>query len=432
MMIIARISFLRNKKYSPVPAGTSGSVVRSSDHYTTRSKSMCMDLVQGKRNLKSIIDQRACAWILCKERGKPICEQNNFSTPDRDSNPFLPINGIPVYCESERERETPYTIIHKNLCRSAEVPKCQKLRESINVTGSNCQAAEEKQGRITICSKCTLMTMDLEQLDGKVYPHLRGWKVENNVGKTTLSTPDRDLYPDLLVIGSLVHCESSVLDQAAHHRGLLKFKLDQFHPTLSLWNETSSANLDIPNLLAASPIQDTSSPSIALSSPFPPKPMLPSTAYYYPFGTPDRDSNPNLPVIDSLVYYKRDALDHTATEAVHPTEIRTSISPSSVVWLNTTGALANYATEADIDSIHPKVTAADEGKFVTGIQNVIDYLETRFSDFMKIGDPQCQGENIVLPTVILTSLVSMVTNRRKANTRKYQKEIELQPARRGG
>nr|CAD7602217.1 unnamed protein product [Timema genevievae] len=31
---------------------------------------------------------------------------------------------------------------------------------------------------------------------------------------------------------------------------------------------------------------------------------------------------------------------------VHPTEIRTSISPSSVVWLNTTGVLANYATEA--------------------------------------------------------------------------------------
>nr|CAD7588348.1 unnamed protein product [Timema genevievae] len=31
---------------------------------------------------------------------------------------------------------------------------------------------------------------------------------------------------------------------------------------------------------------------------------------------------------------------------VHPTEIRTSISPSSLVWLNTTSALANYATEA--------------------------------------------------------------------------------------
>nr|CAD7603752.1 unnamed protein product [Timema genevievae] len=31
---------------------------------------------------------------------------------------------------------------------------------------------------------------------------------------------------------------------------------------------------------------------------------------------------------------------------VHPTEIRTSISPSSAVGLNTTSALANYATEA--------------------------------------------------------------------------------------
>nr|CAD7256097.1 unnamed protein product [Timema shepardi] len=34
------------------------------------------------------------------------------------------------------------------------------------------------------------------------------------------------------------------------------------------------------------------------------------------------------------------------TKAVHPSEIRTSISPSSAVELNTTSALANYATEA--------------------------------------------------------------------------------------
>nr|CAD7572613.1 unnamed protein product [Timema californicum] len=31
---------------------------------------------------------------------------------------------------------------------------------------------------------------------------------------------------------------------------------------------------------------------------------------------------------------------------VHPTEIRTSISPSLAIELNTTSALANYATEA--------------------------------------------------------------------------------------
>nr|CAD7568467.1 unnamed protein product [Timema californicum] len=36
---------------------------------------------------------------------------------------------------------------------------------------------------------------------------------------------------------------------------------------------------------------------------------------------------------------------------VHPTEIRTSISPSSAVELNTTSALANYATEADLGLI---------------------------------------------------------------------------------
>nr|CAD7195022.1 unnamed protein product [Timema douglasi] len=36
------------------------------------------------------------------------------------------------------------------------------------------------------------------------------------------------------------------------------------------------------------------------------------------------------------------------TTPVHPTEIRTSISPSSAVKLNTTSALANYATEAGV------------------------------------------------------------------------------------
>nr|CAD7586786.1 unnamed protein product [Timema genevievae] len=36
---------------------------------------------------------------------------------------------------------------------------------------------------------------------------------------------------------------------------------------------------------------------------------------------------------------------------VHPTEIRTSISSSSAVELNTTSALANYATEADSERV---------------------------------------------------------------------------------
>nr|CAD7569254.1 unnamed protein product [Timema californicum] len=90
--------------------------------------------------------------------------------------------------------------------------------------------------------------------------------------------------------------------------------------------------------------------------------------------------NHDLFIISSLVYCESITLDYAATEAaqltgsgndaplhsgplgvlrnitglynekpppVHPTEIRTSISPSSAVELNTTSTLANYATEAD-------------------------------------------------------------------------------------
>nr|CAD7399924.1 unnamed protein product [Timema poppensis] len=73
--------------------------------------------------------------------------------------------------------------------------------------------------------------------------------------------------------------------------------------------------------------------------------------------TPDQDSNPDFPVIGTLVYCERGELDTVATEAVdkppqvHPTEIRTSISPVSEVKLNTTIVLANYATEAGDDDL---------------------------------------------------------------------------------
>nr|CAD7601290.1 unnamed protein product [Timema genevievae] len=46
-------------------------------------------------------------------------------------------------------------------------------------------------------------------------------------------------------------------------------------------------------------------------------------------------------------YSDRSTLGHEKPPPVHPTEIRTSISPSSAVGLNTTSALANYATEAE-------------------------------------------------------------------------------------
>nr|CAD7588498.1 unnamed protein product [Timema genevievae] len=62
-------------------------------------------------------------------------------------------------------------------------------------------------------------------------------------------------------------------------------------------------------------------------------------------------------MIGSLDYCESCALYHVAIEAcsttIHPTEIRTSISPPSAVELNTTSALANYATEAGLMPCHP-------------------------------------------------------------------------------
>nr|CAD7570270.1 unnamed protein product [Timema californicum] len=51
---------------------------------------------------------------------------------------------------------------------------------------------------------------------------------------------------------------------------------------------------------------------------------------------------------------------------VHPTEIRTSISPSSVVELNTTSVLANYATEAGNYTVTNELPSAPKGQAVNG------------------------------------------------------------------
>nr|CAD7401318.1 unnamed protein product [Timema cristinae] len=48
---------------------------------------------------------------------------------------------------------------------------------------------------------------------------------------------------------------------------------------------------------------------------------------------------------------------------VHPTEIRTSISPSSAVELNTTSGLANYATKAAEPLVEKAITTLDDDKY---------------------------------------------------------------------
>nr|CAD7200012.1 unnamed protein product [Timema douglasi] len=168
--------------------------------------------------------------------------------------------------------------------------------------------------------------------------------------------------------------------------------------------------------------------------------------------TPNRDSNLDLPVIGSLVYCESDALDHVATEAeeaiavaeaekkrqesltsddkmallgrprlgditraqirikeskefkekspsVHPTKIRNSITPSSAVELNTTSALANYATEAgnlDVGLWETGCCISPGGK---GGVNTVDKLVQRANASILIGTSSWKEQFIEALTV---------------------------------
>nr|CAD7202666.1 unnamed protein product [Timema douglasi] len=84
-----------------------------------------------------------------------------------------------------------------------------------------------------------------------------------------------------------------------------------------------------------------------------------------PPSSPDRDSNLDLPVLSSRAQHDKRVLSLRTSPSlikqhgVHLTEIRTSISPSSAAELNTTSALANYATEAGHNDVF-KCTACQD------------------------------------------------------------------------
>nr|CAD7610597.1 unnamed protein product [Timema genevievae] len=74
---------------------------------------------------------------------------------------------------------------------------------------------------------------------------------------------------------------------------------------------------------------------------------------------------------------------------VHPTEIRTSISPSSAVELNTTSALANYATEAGCADIITQFID-DDGSVETALINYLfaKQVVNRLRSQMDVSDLQ--------------------------------------------
>nr|CAD7588103.1 unnamed protein product [Timema genevievae] len=121
---------------------------------------------------------------------------------------------------------------------------------------------------------------------------------------------------NLPVIGSLVYCKNDALDQANNNA---VFYLNNFYSSITKLNTNENSLSIVGGLVGAGshvklrlhrfPSQQQNMSDFEGSGFF----STHLTASYYPFRN---------------------------------WEIRTSISPSSAVWLNTTGALANYATEA--------------------------------------------------------------------------------------
>nr|CAD7259316.1 unnamed protein product [Timema shepardi] len=158
-----------------------------------------------------------------------------------------------------------------------------------------------------------------------------------------------------------------------------------------IWRETEKRQKDLPNLQAGkkdSSKRSTSSQHkthIQVSSTF-----MPSTAskrstsrYSVPLCLLQLAQDP-YPGIQYLYafYSQQEVYLQEKPSPVHPTEIRTSISPSSAVELNTTSALANYATEAGLITLSCTVTHApssiftsqqSDGKFlfITSVTTVI-------------------------------------------------------------
>nr|CAD7405748.1 unnamed protein product [Timema cristinae] len=155
---------------------------------------------------------------------------------------------------------------------------------------------------------CGMRSEDIP-FDNEVYPHLDEGIVENHFGKT-LSTPNRDSNLDLPVIGSLVHYESSAIDQAATEmvssfNNVIKFSRMRITTPQTLLKTYAWLRLGGGERKCSCTCVERKWRNILETT----------------LSTPDRD----LPVIGSLVYCKSSTLDHVATDDLndkHSTTVR--------------------------------------------------------------------------------------------------------------
>nr|CAD7587697.1 unnamed protein product [Timema genevievae] len=111
----------------------------------------------------------------------------NLRTPDQNSNLYLPVIGSLVYCE----------------CSALDHEATEALANAPVVLSQTTEDGEIEE----------LGGLNLEEVN----PHLRGGRVENHLGKTTPSSPDRDSNLDLPVLSSLAQHDWRV--SQLRHRG---------------------------------------------------------------------------------------------------------------------------------------------------------------------------------------------------------------------
>nr|CAD7194853.1 unnamed protein product [Timema douglasi] len=201
-----------------------------------------------------------------------------------------------------------------------------------------------------------------------VYLHLHRQIVENNFGKTNISKPNRDLNLDLPATGSLVYCESSTLDRA-NTRAVVCRKSERQKSGASeiriggesrsrgkTKKETRMEEIDRRTEMIEGDVtpngsvikQDRENRGLKQNK------LMHN--YVFTFGAETMRTGRDVLLTRLHTHRLRNGALLGKPPPVHPTEIRTSISSSSAVELNTTCALANYATEVgSIVTVSPRL-----------------------------------------------------------------------------
>nr|CAD7402215.1 unnamed protein product [Timema poppensis] len=102
---------------------------------------------------------------------------------------------------------------------------------------------------LVICVKLKLERLNIEEVN----LHLHGETVENNLGKTTPNSSEQDLNLNLPVLGSLTQYKTSALANYANKAGIGKVESEEVNPENHLGKTTPSSpdrdlNLDLPVL----------------------------------------------------------------------------------------------------------------------------------------------------------------------------------------